>query len=362
MWVVCNAPPSGALIRVLHSAEGWHLTGAASASVSAGSVISRHISSASCQEYVVQGKKLLITGGAGFVGSNLVGELVDQNEILVLDNLHTGVVTNIDQYMDRIELRTLDTEDIFQVDFAPDVIFHLGMYSSTPMYKENRNLVHKVVDGTVQVLEFAKRHHASVVLASSSSIYNGYPVPHSEEMVPKVTDFYTEARLYAERLTELYTKMFDLKAVCLRFFSVYGPGERSKGRYANLVSQFMWDLEEGRNPVIYGDGSQTRDFVYVDDVVDACVTAAESGKSGVFNVGTGRSYTINEMLEKVMAHVGKHLEPVHVDVPISNYVMHTQADTRKAKRELGFSARYTLDDGLNLMLGKAAREPTSTNP
>jgi len=306
----------------------------------------------------MKGRKVLITGGAGFVGGNLVGELAGQNEILVLDNMHTGVVTNLDPYMDKVELMTLDVEDIFQVDFKPDVIFHLGMYSSTPMYKENRNLVPKVVDGTVQVLEFAKRHNSSVVLASSSSIYNGHPVPQNEEMVPMVTDFYTEARLYAERLTELYTKVFGLKAVCLRFFSVYGPGERSKGRFANLVSQFMWDLQEERSPVIYGDGSQTRDFVYVKDVVDACLLAAESGKSGVFNVGTGKSHSINEMLEKVMAHVGKHLEPVHVDIPISNYVMHTQADTKKAKRELGFSAKHSLDDGLKLMLGQEAHEST----
>ena len=311
------------------------------------------------QRKAMQGKKVLITGGAGFVGSNLVGQLVGNNELLVLDNMHSGVVTNIDPYRNRIQLMELDAEDIFQVDFKPDVIFHLGMYSSTPMYKENRNLVHKVVDGTVQVLEFARRHQAKVVLASSSSIYNGHPVPQSESMVPKVTDFYTEARLYAERLTELYTKMFDLKGICLRFFSVYGPGERSKGRYANLVSQFMWDLEEGRDPVIYGDGSQTRDFIYVKDVTEACVLAAESGKSGVFNVGTGKSYSINEMLEKVMAHVGKHLKPVHVDIPVSNYVMHTQADTRKAKQELGFSAKYTLDEGLSLMLGKENRDSAS---
>jgi UDP-glucose 4-epimerase len=310
----------------------------------------------------MQGKKILVTGGAGFVGSNLVGHLVDQNELLILDNMHTGVVTNIDPYLNKLQLMELDAEDIFQVDFKPDVIFHLGMYSSTPMYKENRNLVHKVVDGTVQVLEFARRHGANVVLASSSSIYNGHPVPQKESMVPMVTDFYTEARLYSERLTELYAKMFGLKAVCLRFFSVYGPGERSKGRYANLVSQFMWDLEEGKAPVVYGDGSQTRDFVFVKDVVDACVMAAESGKAGVFNVGTGKSYSINEMLEKVMAHIGKHLEPVHVDIPVSNYVMHTQADTRKAKKELGFSAKYTLDEGLSLMLGKKDRVSASIEP
>ncbi len=293
------------------------------------------------------------------MGSNLVGELVGDNEVVVLDNMHTGVVTNIDQYLDRIEFRTLDTEDIFQIEFKPDVIFHLGMYSSTPMYKENRNLVHKVVDGMIHVLEFAKRNDSKVVLASSSSIYNGHPVPQNEDMVPKVTDFYTEARLYAERLTELYSKIFGLKGVCLRFFSVYGPGERSKGRYANLVSQFVWDLEGGRNPVIYGDGSQTRDFVFVRDVVDACVLAAESDKSGVYNVGTGASYSINEMLEKVMAQVGKRLEPVHVDIPVSNYVMHTQADTSKAKRELGFSARYTLDEGLAQTLSNGIRKSTA---
>ena len=151
---------------------------------------------------------VLVTGGAGFIGSNLLKELVEDSKVFVIDNLNTGNVLNIDPYMKKIQLQVLDTEDIFQVDFVPQVIFHLGMYSSTPMYKENRNLVRKVVDGTIQVLEFAKRHNAGVVLASSSSIYNGHPVPQSEDMVPMITDFYTEARLYAERLAELYTKMF----------------------------------------------------------------------------------------------------------------------------------------------------------
>jgi UDP-glucose 4-epimerase len=224
------------------------------------------------------------------------------------------------------------------------------MYSSTPMYKENRNLVHKVVDGTMKVLEFAKRNNSRVVVASSSSVYNGHPTPQSEDMVPMITDFYTEARLSAERLTVLYTKMFGLEATCLRFFSVYGPRERSKGTYANLVSQFIWDLQEGRAPVIYGDGTQTRDYVYVKDVVDACVKAAESAKTGIYNVGTGKSYSVNQMVGKVMDRIGIHLEPSYVPMPVKNYVMHTLADTSKAKRELGFEAKYTLDDGLKLML------------
>ncbi len=298
----------------------------------------------------LKGKKILVTGGAGFVGANLVAELADENEVFVLDNLHTGNVLNIDTVMRKIQLQVLDTEDIFQVEFEPDVIFHLGMYSSTPMYRANRNLVGRVVDGMVKVLEFAKRFSSRVVLASSSSIYNGYPVPQNEEMVPKVTDFYTEARLSAERLTELYSKMFGLKATCLRFFSVYGPGERSKGRYANLVSQFIWDIQERRNPVVYGDGLQTRDFIYVKDVVEACVLAAESERSGVYNVGTGRSHSVNEMLMKVMDALGEHPDINYVEMPISNYVMHTQADTTKAEEVLGFKSKTSLDEGIRLTL------------
>lgn len=289
---------------------------------------------------------VLVTGGAGFIGSNLLKELVEDSKVFVIDNLNTGNVLNIDPYMKKIQLQVLDTEDIFQVDFVPQVIFHLGMYSSTPMYKENRNLVRKVVDGTIQVLEFAKRHNSRLVLASSSSIYNGHGVPQKEDMVPMVTDFYTEARLYAERLTELYASMFGLRAICLRFFSVYGPGEKSKGRYANLVSQFMWDIQEGKNPVIYGDGKQTRDFIYVKDVVRALVLAARSEEDGVFNVGTGKSYSVNEMLEKLMQAMGRKVDPVHVETPISNYVMHTEADTAKAQKKLGFKAKYTLDEGI----------------
>lgn len=299
----------------------------------------------------MEGSKILVTGGAGFVGSNLVAELVKHNNsVFVLDNLHTGNVLNIDSVMDKIEMKVLDTEDIFQVEFAPDVIFHLGMYSSTPMYKENRNLVRKVVDGTIQVLEFAKRHDSKVVLASSSSIYNGHPVPQSEDMVPKVTDFYTEARLSAERLTELYTKMFGVRAACLRFFSVYGPGEKSKGRYANLVSQFMWDIEEGRGPTVYGDGKQSRDFIYVKDVVDACIMAADSRKNGIYNVGTGKSHSVNEMLQMVMDAMGKHPQVKYVEIPVSNYVMHTQADTSKTRRDLGFEAQTSLEEGVRLTL------------
>jgi UDP-glucose 4-epimerase len=123
----------------------------------------------------------------------------------------------------------------------------------------------------------------------------------------------------------------------------------------------MWDIQEGRNPVVYGDGSQTRDFVYVEDVVNACVRAAESTHNGVYNVGTGKSYSVNEMLAKVMDALGKHPTIKYVETPVSNYVMHTQADTSKAERELGFKAKYSLDEGIRLTLSKES-SPLSPRP
>lgn len=300
----------------------------------------------------MKNKRVIITGGAGFVGSNLVEELAAGNQVLVLDNLHTGNVLNIDRFLgkDNVKFAELDVEKISETDFDPDVIFHLGMYSSTPMYKEDRNLVHKVIDGAIQVFEFAKEKNAKVVIASSSSIYNGYAVPQNEDMVPKVTDFYTEARYEVERLAELYNKMFGVKTICMRFFSVYGPWEKSKGKYANLISQFIWDLQDGKDPVVYGDGKQTRDFIYVKDVVDALVIAAGSDKTGVYNVGTGKSYTINEMLKKLGEQMGRKVTPKYVETPFSNYVMHTCADMSKTVRDLGFVATHSLDDGIKLTI------------
>ncbi len=301
---------------------------------------------------ILKGKKIIITGGAGFVGSNVVEELAKDNQVLVLDNLHTGNVLNIDAFLknEKVTFKQLDVSDIAKCAFVPDVIFHLGMYSSTPMYKEDRNLVHKVIDGAIQVLEFAKDTKARVVIASSSSVYNGHPVPQKEDMVPKVTDFYTEARYEVERLAELYNKIFGVGTICMRFFSVYGPREKSKGRFANLISQFIWDLQDGKDPVIYGDGQQTRDFIYVKDIVAALVTAAESDKTGVYNVGTGKSHTINEMLKKLGEQMGKKVTPKYIETPFSNYVMHTCADMSKTKRELGFVAEHSLDEGIKITI------------
>ncbi|VVB76867.1 GDP-L-fucose synthase [uncultured archaeon] len=171
-------------------------------------------------------------------------------------------------------------------------------------------------------------------------------------MFPKVTEYYTEARYAVERLAELYNKLYGVNAICLRLFSVYGPHEEQKKQYANLVSQFMWSMKKGEAPLIFGDGKQTRDFTYVDDVVDAFVKATGIHGFDVFNVGTGKSYTLNELIDKLNAHMGKDIRPAYKPIDASNYVMHTLADTKKSTEKLGFTAKYALDDGIAKLVGK----------
>jgi UDP-glucose 4-epimerase len=302
----------------------------------------------------IEGKNVIVTGGAGFIGSNLVERLAKSNRVTVIDNMHTGSEKNLEGAMAKgnVTLQRIDSKRIAEAGCVPDIIFHLGMYSSTPMYREDPHRVSEVIDGVISVLEYAKKTKAKVVIASTSSLYNGHPTPYREELLPMVSDYYTEARYGVERLAELYGKLYGVDSICLRLFSVYGPHEEAKKQFANLISQFMWDMRNGKSPLVYGDGTQTRDFTYVDDVVDAFVMGAGVKGFDVFNVGTGKSYTINELIGKLNEHLHTDLKPTYKALDMSNYVMHTLADPGKASRGLGFTAKYTLDDGIAKLLNQ----------
>lgn len=266
--------------------------------------------------------------------------------------MHTGTANNlkgpIEEY--RVKLMKMDSKEIAKVKMKPDVIFHLGMYSSTNMYREDNNRINEVVEGAVNIFRFAAETGATVVYASSSSVYNGQKPPYKESMHPKVMDFYTEGRYYVERLAELYHSFYKVNSIGLRLFSVYGRHEENKKGYANLVTQFLWALKKGESPVIFGDGTQTRDFTYVDDVVDAFVKASQLKGFDIFNVGTGKCYTINDMVKKLKEQMNTKIEPKYVKNEMKNYVMETLADTSKAEKGLGFKARYTLDTGISDLL------------
>jgi len=301
--------------------------------------------------------KVLVTGGAGFIGSNLVEELANRGEeVVVLDNFHTGNRKNLEGI--DVEMVRGDVSQIFHLASKigkVDVIFHQGIFSSSPMYKRNPMLVADAIRGMIALLEFAKKNQSPVIFASTSSIYNGHRPPHREDMVPLVTDYYTEARYAMERIAELYWKLHNVRGVALRYFSVYGPREEYKGKYANIVSQFLWSIMRDKPPVVFGDGTQTRDFIYVGDVVRANLLSMEklfNGEIGfdVFNVGTGKSTSFNEVVELINRKLGKNITPVYAENPIKNYVMHTLADTEKAEKMLGFKARIELEKGLDMIV------------
>jgi UDP-glucose 4-epimerase len=293
--------------------------------------------------------KALVTGGAGFIGSNLVEALVDSCEVTVLDNLHTGSMKNLEKIGKDIKVVEGSCNDCLSFGLRPDVIYHLGIPSSSPMYKKNPMLVGEAINGTMAVMELARQSGCEkVVFASSSSLYNGIPAPHREDAEILVTDYYTEARLAIERVAELYHSLYGIDYAGMRFFSVYGPHEEAKKQYANMITQFMWGMKAGQAPVIFGDGSQTRDFTYVQDIVDALILASKRG-TGIFNVGTGKAYSFNSVVDLLNKKLGKDLKPQYKENPIKNYVMHTLADTSKAK-SLGFEAKYSLEKGIGRII------------
>jgi len=294
--------------------------------------------------------KIVVTGGCGFIGSNLVERLVrDGYSVTIFDNLHTGSLENI---------KGLDVEFFNEpyskmADIVPkaDVVFHLGIPSSSPMYKRNPKLVGKAINDAIDIFEYAKKSGCKVVYASSSSVYNGNKVPYREDMPIYVTDFYTECRYAIERLAKLYNSLFGVKSVGLRFFSIYGPKEEFKKQYANIVSQFLWAMKRDESPVIFGDGTQTRDFTHVYDVVEALILAWKKDfECEIFNVGTGVAHSFNEIVEILNRLLGKNIKPIYKPNPIKNYVYHTLADTSKAEKMLGFKAKISLEEGLRMLL------------
>jgi len=297
--------------------------------------------------------KILVTGALGFIGSNITERLVREgHEVVAVDNMHTGDEANLAAVKGKVKVAKMDAGGAAALGERFDAIFHQGIYSSTPMYKEDPSRTAKVIADWIGLMEYARKNETKIVFASSSSLYNGNPPPHREDMDIKVTDFYTEARYMMERLARLYNNLYGVKSVGLRYFSVYGPHERAKGRYANLITQFLWDMQAGRQPLILGDGTQTRDFTYVDDVVDANMLALRYDKRGcdVFNVGTGKSITLNGMAKMLAQKLRSDIKPRYESNPIKNYVQHTLADTHKASSLLGFRAKIPLEKGIELLI------------
>lgn len=294
--------------------------------------------------------KAIVTGGAGFIGSHIVERLLQEGySVSVIDNLSTGDKKNLKNIENKIKFLKGNSSEISKLEKS-DIVFHTGIYSSTPIYRKDNTLVGKAISEFIDVLNYCIKNESKLVFASSSSIYNGYPPPHNEEVIPKVKDFYTEARYPMERLADLFRQMYGLEYCGLRYFSVYGDREESKKTFANMVSQIIWKGMLDKEVMIYGKGTQRRDLVNISDVVSANLIASKSKENGIFNVGTGISYSFNEIIEKVGGIMGKRIKTKNIENPLKNYVDIVQADTKKSKEKLGFFTKINADEGIKAAL------------
>jgi UDP-glucose 4-epimerase len=292
----------------------------------------------------------LVTGGAGFIGSNLAEQLIkDGHRVYIIDNFMTGDSENIPK---GAIMRGSFIKLINNLYFGElKGIFHLGQPSSTPMYRANRKLVSKTIEEFIWLMEYAKKHDVRVVYTSTSSVYNGNPVPWVETMCFEALDFYSEVRIAFERLAKVYNSQFGVNSIGLRLFSVYGPREDFKKQYANLITQLIWAKQKNQVFEIYGDGNQRRDATYVSDVVDAFILAMNSKIDyGLFNIGTGVNYTLN----KIAKMIGTRIK--YVPVPFTGYVDETLANPELAQSQLGFKAQISLEKGLRTMQELATKK------
>jgi UDP-glucose 4-epimerase len=298
----------------------------------------------------MKGQRILVTGGAGFIGSNLANYLSADNEVIALDNCYLGTPENLKDDVIFAEADVLDEGLPTDVD----AVFHLAALSSREMLEENPREGARVnIEGFVNVVEQAMADGCETfVYATTSSIYGSQTEPCSEEMDVEAATGYDASMMGRERYAEYYSDFHDVSMAGMRFFSVYqgyGGNEEHKGEYANTIAQFADAIADGESPVLWGDGSQTRDFTHVSDIVRGLELAAEERLDGIYNLGVGNPYTFNEMVDMINDELGTAVDPVYEPVPLENYVYHTHADASKFKQATGWEPQVSFEEGVSLV-------------
>jgi UDP-glucose 4-epimerase len=298
----------------------------------------------------MDGNRVLVTGGAGFIGSNLANHLAPANDVTALDDCYLGTPANLEDDVEFVEASVLEEDLPTDVD----VVFHIAALSSYAMHEEDPTRGARVnVEGFVNVVDQARADGCdSVVYASTSSIYGDRTEPSPEDLPVAANTGYEASKLAREAYAEYFHNHYGLALAGMRFFSVYqgmaAGAEGHKGEYANLIAQFADDIANGRNPEIWGEGTQTRDFTHVADVVRGLELAADTHLNGIYNLGTGEQYSLNTLVDALNEELGTDVDPVYEDNPIPEdvYVFDTCADSSKMHEATGWEPEIDFQEGL----------------
>ncbi len=303
-------------------------------------------------------ERFLVTGGAGFIGSNICKILVsDGCFVRVIDNLLTGKKSNLKDFIDKIDFIEADMGDEEVARKAMkdiDVVLHQGALPSVPRSVDDPAATHKhCVDATFTLLLAARDAGIKrFVYASSSSAYGDTPtLPKVETMLPQPLSPYAVGKLVGEYYCSVFNKVFDLETISLRYFNVFGPHQDPTSQYAAAIPAFVTAILKDNPPTVFGDGLQSRDFTYVDNVVEANLLAARAQHTAgdVINIACGQAVTVNETIEVINAAVGKNIKPIYTD-PRPGDVKHSLADISAAEDLIGFKPKVQFKQGLQLAI------------
>ncbi len=299
--------------------------------------------------------KALITGGAGFIGSNLADELIAQGaKVRIVDNFLTGFRDNLDEIRGDFDFVDADVNDSTKLNAAlegVDVVFHQAALPSVPRSVDDPAETHQAcVNGTFNVLMSARdRGVRRVVYAASSSAYGDQEVlPKTESMAPDPLSPYAAAKLVGEYYCRVFSNVYGMECISLRYFNVFGPRQNPSSQYSGVISRFIDAVMKGSTPVIFGDGEQTRDFTYIANVVNANINAATAtrGFGRVMNAANGERVSLNELLSVLKKITGKNDVKAEFRPARAGDVKHSQADNALAKELIGYEKLVGLEEGL----------------
>jgi nucleoside-diphosphate-sugar epimerase len=301
----------------------------------------------------------LVTGGAGFIGSHIASALASAGaRVRIIDDLSTGYLENLEEIrgeVDFIHASLAEEEPLRKALEGVELVFHEAAIPSVPRSVENPRQTHIAsVESTFSLLLASKEKKVRrIIYAASSSAYGDQPtLPKVESMLPEPLSPYAVAKLVGEHYCQVFTRVYGLETVSLRYFNVFGPRQDPSSQYSGVISRFIGALLGGERPVIYGDGEQSRDFTYIDNVVDANLKAAGSsrGIGQVINIANGERISLNQLLGELKSLTGKSDVVANYTAPRAGDVKHSLADISRARALLGFEPRVDLRAGLQLTI------------